>query len=341
MDVEKKISVFPIPIVFYTPETGFGYGAGITSVIKTDNGNFTPRKSQITLGFARTTLKQTLLYIPFSYYIAKQKLYTTGELGYFDYTFRFFGFTNGVDADSSEFYRASFPRLRLNLYYQIEDGIFIGPKIAYDNFNFKNFDENGRLKNSVVPGSENHTVSLIGFGNIIDKRNNNLFPTSGYYSDVSWQISTNTNYNYYRLLTDFTYYFQLNENGVIATNFYTHNLIGNAQFTAYPTLGGTKKMRGYIEGAITNKSVSALQFEARQMFSGRFGAVTFFGLGSTADKIANIQLSTMQVAGGAGLRVRLTDKLNARIDYSIGLKQRSGFYITFGEAFWYKRRLKN
>ncbi len=330
---DKKAKIFPIPIAFYTPETGLGLGAGVTSVIKTPNGNFTPRQSQVTLGFAYTTLKQTLLYLPFSVYAFDQQLFLTGELGYFDYTFRYFGFTNGVAADTIEFYRANFPRVRLNANYQLSDGVFVGPRLVYDQFEFTNFVEEGRLAPQEVPGSEDHIVATLGIGAVLDQRNNVLFPTKGHFIDAAMEQSVNPDYMYTTLTLDATLYLPWSEKGTFVINGYTQNLLGEAPFTAYPKLGGTKKLRGYFEGSILQKHVTALQFEARRMLFWRIGLAAFVGFGNGAQDYEQWALRNTQVAGGAGLRVRLTDKLNARLDYSMGLKDRSGFYITFGEAF--------
>ncbi|MGB0166123.1 MAG: BamA/TamA family outer membrane protein [Luteibaculum sp.] len=330
---EKAYKLFPIPIAFYTPETGLGLGVGVTSVVNTPNGVFMPRKSQVTLGFAYTTLKQTLLYLPFSLYLAQQKVYLMGELGYFDYTFRYFGFTNGVEADSIEFYRANFPRVRLNANYQLADGIFVGPRLVYDRFDFTSFAENGRLEDMSVPGSEDHFVASIGAGLVLDGRDNVLFPTKGYWVDMAFQQSVNPEYMYSSFSLDASNYVPWSTEGVLAINAYYNGIMGEAPFTAYPKLGGTKKLRGYFEGSIMQKHVAALQLELRKMLFWRLGAVVFVGFGNAAEKLGNAMLDNTQVAGGAGIRVRLTDKLNARVDYSIGLKDRSGFYITFGEAF--------
>ena len=330
---EKTTKIFPIPIAFYTPETGLGLGAGITSVIKTPNGSYTPRQSQITLGFAYTTLKQTLLYLPFSVYVFDQKMYLTGELGYFDYTFRYFGFTNGVEPDSIEFYRANFPRVRLNANYQVRDGLFLGPRLVYDQFEFTNFAAEGRLAPRDVAGSEDHIVATVGLGAILDKRNNVLFPTNGHFVDAAVEQSVNPDYMYTTLTLDATLYLPWSEQGTFAINGYTQSLLGDAPFTAYPKLGGTKKLRGFFEGSILQRHVTALQFEARSMLFWRIGMAAFVGFGNGTQDYENWALRNTQIAGGAGLRVRLTDKLNARVDYSVGLNNRSGFYITFGEAF--------
>lgn len=330
---DKGVKIFPIPIAFYTPETGLGLGAGVTSVIETPDGNFSPRKSQLTFGAAYTTLKQVLVYLPFNLYLADQKIYTTGELGYFDYTFRYFGMVDGTTPDDPEFYRAKFPRLRLNTYYQVNDGLFIGTRWVYDRFKFAEFESGGRLEEGDVSGSTDHRVITFGLGTILDQRDNNLFPTSGFYGEFSADLSVNENYNYQLFKVDVSTYLPISDRGTVAINLYSENLVGMAPFTAYPRLGGTKKLRGYIEGAILQKSVNAFQIEARQMIKGRVGMAAFMGFGIGANSIELAAISNTQIAGGLGIRVQLTDKLNARVDYAKGLLGRSGFYITFGEAF--------
>lgn len=330
---QKNLKIFPIPIAFYTPETGLGLGAGITSVFRTEEGAFMPRKSQLTLGFAYTTMKQTLLYVPYSLYLSQQRLYLYGEVGYFNYVFRYFGITNGEAADSIEFYRASFPRVRFTANYQVANGVFVGPKVAYDAFNFRSFDAAGRLAEGDVAGSEDHEIFTVGLGLLIDKRDNNLFPTGGYYLDLAVDPSLNADYPYVTYTTDLVGYIPWSKRGCVAFNYYMQTLVGEAPFTALPRLGGTKKLRGYFEGSILQKSVMAFQVEARRMIIGRFGAAVFAGVGMAGAQPGAWSVGTAQASAGGGLRVRLTDKLNARVDYAFGLKGRSGFYLTFGEAF--------
>ncbi|WP_170226971.1 BamA/TamA family outer membrane protein [Luteibaculum oceani] len=333
LEKEKNAKIFPIPIAFYTPETGLGLGAGVTSVVKTKGGDFMPRKSQLTFGFAYTSLKQLLMYVPFSLYTFRQKMYLQGELGYFDYTFRYFGITNGTKRDSIEFYRANFPRVRINAFAQIADGVFVGPRLVYDKFSFSTFNPEGRLRNMDVPGSEDHFVGTIGVGGIVDKRDNNLFPTSGYYGALSIDQSINPDYKYTTLMMDFTKYFPWSNKGTFAINLFGQSLFGEAPFTAMPKLGGTKKLRGYFEGSILQEHIFAWQAEARRMVWKRLGFAAFFGAGNGFRPGETFHIKNTQISSGLGLRIRLTDQLNARLDYAIGMQNRSGFYITFGEAF--------
>jgi len=67
----------------------------------------------------------------------------------------------------------------------------------------------------------------------------------------------------------------------------------------------------------------------------RLGISTFGGISMVYGQFSNIETESFKPNAGVGLRF-LVDKnegTNLRFDYAIGVRNQSGFYISFGESF--------
>src|SRR5688572_9088068 len=129
------------PIVYYTPETRWAFGAaGVTTFY----GNYPADSlypSSVGLSFIYTQEKQTLAYFPYNLYFRHGAYWLYGEVGYYQYNYDFFGVGNSVDPDFKEHYSASFARLRLSALHRIKNKFtYVGIKYAYDRIHTSNLD---------------------------------------------------------------------------------------------------------------------------------------------------------------------------------------------------------
>lgn len=348
----KRFSLFPLPILYYTPETRFGYGVGaaITFRFRGDTAR-TVRPSQTTLGVVYTQNRQLLLYVPFQVFYNNNRYFAFGEAGYYQYNYFLFGLR---DRDApAELYGVDFPRIRINFYRRLSRspdgrGLYVGLRYEYENYAITSTTPDGLLATGTVPGGLGNRVSGGGPGLLYDTRDNVLYPTRGIFADLyvmphSRILGSSSNYSRYK--ADIASYHPLTDHTVLAMNYVLSLTSGNAPFSAMSLLGGTKRGRGFYEGRYRDDNLALLQAEVRQQVWKRLGVVAFGSVGILGTTIRGatyrdqfLRFNQPKGSYGAGLRVRINnDKLNIRADYGRGLPQNgignSGFYLTIGEAF--------
>jgi hypothetical protein len=71
-DSIKKNSLFGVPIIFFSPETDWAFGATGIYAFRFKNEKPASRPSQLTLGFAYTLNKQILFYLPYQLFAKNQ-----------------------------------------------------------------------------------------------------------------------------------------------------------------------------------------------------------------------------------------------------------------------------
>ena len=332
----NRLKVIGLPVVFYSPDTRFGGGAGGLLTFNFKSDSIGARRSSVTVGAVYTQLNQLLLYFPFQLFPKNQAYWISGEVGYYRYVFNFFGTGNKVDADYIEKYSATFPRVRFNFSKKVKPNLFLGFRYAFDDFTFTKTESGKILGQKELTGSTGGRVSGVGVQTNYDSRDGLFFPTKGWvaeayvYTEGSYSGS---DFSYQKLSVDASRYLSFGKN-VLALNGVAVLTNGDVPFHQMPVIGGTKRMRGYFEGKYRDNNLLIVQGEYRFPIYKRFGGVAFGGLGQVSDKVENVVSSPIRYNFGAGLRFTL-DKIqhiNIRADYGIGYKS-SGFYLTIGEAF--------
>lgn len=369
--VPKRVSLLPLPLVYYTPETRLAYGAALTATfrfkhdldalkIKQPADSVAVRPSQVTFGAAYTQNQQLLFYLPFQiFYTApanrQNSYFFNGEAGYYRYSYYFFGV--GQREVPRELYGVNYPRIRLNAFRQIarlsQGKVYAGLRYQYEDFGVTTTEPGGLLTTGAVPGGRGSRLSGGGLGLFYDSRNQVFFPRRGVVADLTGLIRNratalnpaDVSTTFDRYAADVSSYHTLGNHTVLAVNYFASFTAGVAPFNALSLLGGTKRMRGYYEGRYRDKNAALVQAELRFDVYKRFGAVVFGGVGILGDDQQLLRANDPKTAYGAGLRFTINqrDHLNIRVDYGIGSAPytddaglavpSSGLYVTIGEAF--------
>lgn len=336
-NVEKdKNSLLPIPVVYYTPESGLFFGASLLYNFYIDRKK-PINPSQIQLAGGYTTKDQLLIFIPFQLFWNQNQWRSVGELGFYNYAYPFYGIGNESSPDRFSTYRALFPRLRFFLLKEVKSHLFIGGRYWLENYDITNWDKNGVFVQEEYEGSRYNRTSGIGPALIYDTRDGIYYPTRGHYLESFIEINntfTGSTHNYTAVSLDYAYYYPLFSNTVIAGNAFSLLNFGTVPFNRLAQLGGNKKMRGYFQGYFQDKNLLLGQLELRQKLFWRIGMTLFGSAGQVAQRIGAFGIDRWNFAGGTGLRYQFDTekKVNIRLDYAVG-KQSSGFYISFNEAF--------
>ncbi len=345
----RPFSLFPIPVVYYTPETRFAYGVALSAtfrfrrdyrLVKDDttrairNGSDRPRPSNIQLIGAYTQNKQLLLFVPFQVFYDRNKYYFYGEAGYYKYSYNFFG--TGEREVPAENYSVNFPRIRLNAFRRVRPNVYAGLRYEYEKYDVTKVAPDGLLATGAVPGGRGSLIAGAGVGLLYDTRDNVFYPSKGVFADFSYLghgSGTGSEFRYNRYVADVSSYHSLNKRVILAMNYFVSMTGGTAPFNAMSALGSGKKLRGYYEARFRDENAALLQTELRINVWKRLSAVVFGGIGVLGDSQQLLRFNAPKAAGGAGLRVRINDdKLNIRADYGVG-NGSTGLYLTIGEAF--------
>lgn len=329
---EKPIVTKVLPLVFYTPETRWGFGGASVFTGKLDSLS---KASQMQLGFAYTQNKQWLFYLPFQLWIQQNKYYVSGELGYYLYSYFYYGIGNAYDASVEELYKVNYPRVRLNVQQKTKQSAYLGLSASFDNWDVIERKKDGLLDDNTTIGRAGGVVFYAGPIFTVDTRDQLFFPRSGYrlQTSVVYNLPQFSDFEFTRLSIDWTHYKAINKQ-VLAINIGTEIGFGKIPFNELGMLGGTKRLRGIYLGRFRDKSVSYAQAEFRTNTWKRFGGVVFSGMGLVGSNTNDIGISKVRTTYGAGLRYVLDVKNHINIRFDVGYGEgATGFYVTVGEAF--------
>ena len=274
-----KNRVFGLPVVFFTPETDWGFGLAGIYAFRVPNDT---ADSQIQAIAVYTLNRQLLLYTPFQIRWNQNRYFSYGEIGYYEYVYQFYGIGNPAPLSNLEFYEVDFPRVRLNVLRLVRPKLYAGIRYWFENYQITKLDPNGILANEDITGNRGGINSSVGLVSIYDSRNNVFFPRRGWYvetvlqHDNSW---TGSDFQYTTFSVDASTYLTTPWNHVIALNGYGVFQRGEPPFHLLAMLGGSRKLRGYFEGRFRDKNLLLGQVAYRSPLFWRIGAVAFLGYG--------------------------------------------------------------
>jgi hypothetical protein len=336
---ERESSTLVFPVAFYLPETRWGFGvAGAHSFYLNEEDSISP-PSQIQLGFAYTQNKQFLAYLPFNLFWEDRQWQATGELGWYRYSYNFYGIGNEVDPSFVESYPIEYPRLRLHVINKIADSWYFGGRYWADYFTIQNnqLDAEGLLIGKTIAGSEGGAVMGSGLSIARDTRDDVYSTTKGGFAVFVYQDHSRFwlgDYNFTKYRLDLRGFKSLKDHIVLAGQILAIHTSGTVPFNHMGMVGGSRINRGLYEGRFRDKSMVSAQGEIRFDIWRRFDGCIFGSSGVVGDGFGDLSLQNTRYSGGAGLRYLLDQEkgVKIRLDYAWA-KGSSGLYLTFGEAF--------
>lgn len=331
----ESIKINGFPIAYYAPETRLAFGALGVCTFSMKNDDSLTRRSNVNLGFAFTQNKQLLIYLPYQLYLKQDRMRVFGEIGWYNYTYFFFGIGN--NAVEKEAYNVRFPRLRLNGYYRFNRHFFAGLRYGFDAYSHFSFQGNGFLVSSNNLGSNSSINSSLGIGALYDTRDSQFYPKSGTFAEMSVVGESSWLGSSFRLLrtqADWSSYYRIGKRAVLAWNVNYHGVSGEVPFYALPMLGGGKRLRGLFEGQFRDRQTIQAQLEWRQEFFKYWGIHAFAGVGIMGSSPKTAFQQGARPAGGLGLRYQLNKKEHINIRLDLGVSGEGVLpYFTLSEAF--------
>ncbi len=335
-DSTKRWSLYPLPVVFKSPETDFGFGLGGFAAYSYKNQAENLKDSQFSFGGAYTLNNQVLFYSNFNIYSPDGKWQTLGEAGYYKYFFYYWGIGPNTTESMRERYDVNFIRIKTDLLRRVNENVWAGLRFWSEPYDVFNLEAGGLLETS-APGGNGGRSNGLGLAFQYDSRDIVFFPKEGWLLDASIQQFggfIGSDFNFTKLYFDLSKYLAIGEKSVLALNLYQEYSFGNVPFSQMALIGGSRKLRGYYKGRYRDHQMLEFQAEYRLPTFWRFGMSVFAGLGQVWGPEHNLSAQNLKWNLGIGGRFLLDKKkkINARGDLGFG-ERAMGTYITVGEAF--------
>jgi outer membrane protein assembly factor BamA len=321
----------PLPSVFFTPETSWGFGATVLGFYK--HKDTTTRKSNAQVFLDFTLMRQASFQSDFNIFTKGNRFYIKGSHDLSKFPEFYFGIGNENNRNDHCLVKLAYFDAKLALYNQIKPDVYIGTIFHNQNLVSVNkpIDHNG-----VRIGEMGYISTGTGLGLLVDKRNNILNPSKGYYLETKFSKYFDGSHKtggFNNHTIDARYYNTFNKL-ILNTNLYTVHNKGTVPFRMMPFLGGPRFMRGYYAGRFRDNNLTFVQGEVRRKLFWRIGVAAFTGAGQVYNNINQFAVSRFHYNYGAGLRFQVNkhSPANIRIDYG-RTRDSHGFYIVFGECF--------
>jgi Omp85 superfamily domain len=351
-DSTKKNSLVAYPVAFRLPETRFGAGLAAAYNFQFDKKDSISPPSQIQFGFAYTQNKQVLIYLPYEMYWKGRKHAITGELGYYNYSYFFFGVGEGNKEGVNELFKVKYPRFRFNYYYKLQDKTFAGVRWWLEDYNIYSTLEGGQLASGKIAGSRGGVSSGPGIMLLFDSRDNIYFARKGYFLEFvihDQQKFWGSDFSFNRIRFDARYFKPLGKKLSFGVNLFGDFTKGDVPFSQMPSIGSAKRMRGSYDGRYRDQNLILFQAELRGYLYKRWGATAFMSSAILANEPTNFQVKYTHVNAGLGIRYAYDymRRINLRIDVATPLTPQAfrktqdtilkpgkpTVYFTIGEAF--------
>jgi hypothetical protein len=335
---EKSKGFILLPLLYYTPDTRFGFGAMGAYYFKiADEETGESTRLSYVKGLADYTQnKQIDVWSSWSIFLKDEKYIVKGQFRFRNFPDRFYGIGNNTPDAIMEKYEYDLISVKKYFLRKLRKNVFTGIDIEVDYL--YNMQTPGPILGSGrIIGSKGGLNSGIGGVFMVDTRDNVINATQGTFFEFSTYYfgkASFSNFNYINYNLVYNKYFEISPNHVIATNTVLNLNHGNPPFVFYSPLGGDEILRGYAKNRYRDMNFTGFQTEYRFPVWWRFGMVVFGGAGEVFSSVADVNLNNLKYSYGGGLRfsVNKKERMNVRLDYGFGRNNQS-FYLMITEAF--------
>ncbi|GGG56594.1 BamA/TamA family outer membrane protein [Bizionia arctica] len=335
----KKFQFVAIPIIFYTPETSFGFGAGAQIFLLKEKNIYNDRVSNIFVDFIMTSNKQFIVDVIPQIYFGQGNYFLDMSFKWKIFPNNFWGIGNTTPNSNEESYDMTSYITKVSFLKRLPPDLNFGFEYIYENHDVTKVQEGGLLASGEIPGSDGAIIS--GFGAIfnLDSRNNVGSPTAGHLLKINAQFSSElfgATQNYNKFIADLRTYQKISKHSIVALQLYYEGNYGTAPFQGLAWYGGGNRARGYYQGRFIDNSLYLFQAEYRYRFKPRWALAGFGLFGKVASDFKELaNFNELKPSAGGGLRYKIlkTQDTWVRLDAAIGIDGSSGIYFGVNEAF--------
>jgi len=316
---ESRFSILPVPTFGYEPETNFYIGAATLMTYRFGD----QRLSNATVEATYTLNKQSILSLEYELFPNK-RFALKGEWIKKNFPDLYWSFQSPWVPGEAYTLRSIGGYNSLLYVSQSNRAIMFGPYFEWWSFDVAQHLSNGVLDNEVA--TKELSYMALGADAVIDSRDQVLNPSKGIFTLLRYKYFSN---NVSSAELQGRIYKGLGRRFLLAGQIVSQlsDISEPLQLYRY---GNSTYLRGYYQGNFRTSNAFTSQIELRTNVIGRFGVVTFAGMGQLWHMGINHRLYTY--GGGLRFKIDRESNVNIRFDYALG-KNSSGFYIGFGEAF--------
>jgi outer membrane protein assembly factor BamA len=336
----EKNGFFLLPLLYYTPDTRWAYGAAGVYYFKVQpkyEYEKLTRISYIQFLADYTQNKQLDMWSIWNIFSRNENYLFKGELRFRDFPDRFYGIGNNTPSSAEEKYAYNLISIKNLAMKRIRPSLFVGLDYHFEyEYKFR-YTEGGALEDGSVTGYRGGIGSAIGFVGVHDSRDNAINARSGKLMEVSTYLYTpalGSTFSFFSANGIYQHYWSVRKKQSLALQAKVRLSYGEVPFLDMSTVGGDDLLRGYPKNRFRDKHFAGTQLEYRFPVFWRFGMVAFAGLGDVFTSPNDIRMSTLKYSVGSGARfiVNTAERLNLRFDYAVG-REGGYFYFSVAEAF--------
>jgi hypothetical protein len=338
--VVHKNGLFVTPLIYYSPDTRWGFGGAGAYVFhmkdKLDTNDYT-RASYIRFLADYTMNRQTDVWMDWSVFTRKERYYYKGEFRFRNFPDKFYGIGNDTQFSDEEFYSYNLFSFKFLAMRKVYEKFFVGMDYHFSNeFGFK-YTQGGQLETGTITGYRGGIGSALGFVSVFDTRDNVINAFSGEYAEFSsyfYSRALGGTFSFSVLEGEFRKFWQLKPKHILAFQTKARLTYGDVPFLDMSMVGNEDMLRGYPKNRFRDNHFMGTQVEYRFPLFWRFGMTTFAGFGDVFSRPQDLSWRTMKYTVGAGLRfmVNSAERLNIRVDYGYG-SEGGYFYVSVAESF--------
>ena len=337
LKIRKRVQIIALPVVFYTPETKFGFGAGLQTFFLSQTNIYNSRESNTMFDIIYTTEKQFILDVIPKIYFNFGNLFLDGSFKYKVFPNSFWGIGNSTPDENLERYNMRSTMFKVALLQRLPPDLNFGFQYQYERHTMLELDSAGQLIREDIPGSTGATINGISFVFNLDNRDNVYSTRTGNFMQLTAGFSAKgigATHSYNKYIIDLRKYFPIGDKSAIASQIYLENTFGDVPFQTKAYLGGGERMRGFFRGRYIDNHMYVVQAEYRNRFAARWIVAAFGAFGEVAS-LPKYFMDDIKYSVGGGIRYQIikSNPTILRLDIGFGKGGNSGFYFGVNEAF--------
>jgi hypothetical protein len=325
---------FALPVLFWLPETKLGYGA--TGGLHQYVGGAS-RPSSVFGAAVYTLERQGSVDVAADVYVPSGALFS-GRVRAIHFPDAFYGVGPGTRLAQKEAFTRRYVEAVVTWELPLPrwPAVRAGPRLDLRAEEITDVVAGGALASGAITGADGYSAASAGASVTYDTRDGPFWPSGGALAQA-WYVyapeALGRHRAFGRGVLELRRFLPLGGGRTLGLHAYAEGVHGDPPFTLLPKLGSTRFLRGIREGRYRDRLDWATQAELRVPVRGRLSAVAFGAIGDVAPSVRALTLAHPKVAGGAGLRIRLTDAgANIRIDGAIS-DAGPELYVLVLEAF--------
>lgn len=331
----------PLPVVYYSPETRWGFGGLLAANFETD---------KIRGGVTRTSYSQTyaLYTVNHQYdigntsriYFPQNKFIVFNKMNFSYFPEYYYGISTEeprVHKDTISYYRVTED---FRFYWAWKKNYYLGFASRVNSYKSINSGTGTFIAEKPL-GYDGYSIWGFAPAIAIETRDSFVYPRKGFYLEALYYVYPrwgDRSFAFQQMRVDVRKYLPvqwISKIDAVAFQFIAILNSGDVPFKDMADLGGSSMMRGYYSGYYRYKNLYAFQMEYRANVWQRLGFSVWLGGALTSENWYSAFDHSFKPNAGVGLRIMMNrqDKLNVRVDQGFGKDGQDGFYLDISEAY--------